>query len=295
MQVKRISHAAFVTPDVERMVEYYTTVLGLQSVSRENGRAFLATKSGLLAVVLEHGDAASCKAVAFQVAPDTDLDALRRALAADGVASDLRSDAAPGIGRSLVFDDPKGTRMEVFARSELLPEDPVQTTLTPLKLGHLAFNVLDVKAITDFYVRHLGFRVSDWRGDVFVFLRCGPDHHTINFTLSHSNTVKLHHVAFELKDWAEMGRALDHLGKHDTRMIWGPGRHLIGHNIFTYHHNPDGQIIELYTELDQIKDEDFGYFEPRAWHQDHPQRPKIWPMNTMSNYWGAGPPAGFGD
>ena len=78
-------------------------------------------------------------------------------------------------------------------------------------------------------------------------------------------------------------------------MIWGPGRHLIGHNVFTYHHNPDGQIVELYTELDQMKDEELGYFEPRPWHQDQPQRPKVWPMNTLSNYWGAGPPPGFGD
>jgi len=40
--------------------------------------------------------------------------------------------------------------------------------------------VTDVKAVTKFYCDVLGFRVSDWMGDYFSFLRCGVDHHTIN-------------------------------------------------------------------------------------------------------------------
>jgi catechol 2,3-dioxygenase-like lactoylglutathione lyase family enzyme len=295
MQVKRISHVTFRTPDLERQIDYYAGVLGMQLAARETNRAVLATRQGLLAVVLERGDAQSCEKVAFQLPPGSDLSELRHGLSADGIAADLQSDAAPGVRQLLAFKDPKGTMIEVFSEIALIDKDPGQSTISPLKLGHLAFNVLDVKAVTDFYIKHLGFRVSDWRGDVFVFLRCGPDHHTVNFVLSHTNTVKMHHAAFELKDWAEIQRACDFLGKNNYRLIWGPGRHLIGHNVFTYHRNPDGQIIELYTELDQLKDEDIGYFEPRAWHQDHPQRPKTWPMDTLSNYWGAGSPPGFGD
>ena len=47
-------------------------------------------------------------------------------------------------------------------------------------------------------------------------------------------------------------------------MLWGPGRHGIGHNLFTYHRWPNGLITELFAELDQMKDEALGYFEPRA-------------------------------
>ena len=39
---------------------------------------------------------------------------------------------------------------------------------------------VDVKKASDFYCDVLGFRVSDWMADFFVFLRCSPDHHTIN-------------------------------------------------------------------------------------------------------------------
>ena len=295
MQVRRISHATFQTPDLERQLDYFTTILGLQLAAREPDRAFLATKTGNLAVVLERGAVSSCDRIAFQVAPGTDLAGIKRELGDAGIASALHTDPGPGLHQRLVFKDPKGTDLEIYADIDLLEARPVQSTLSPFKLGHLAFNVLDVPPMADFYIRHLGFRVSDWRTDIFVFLRCGPDHHTINFARSHSNTVKMHHVAFELRDWSEIQRAIDFLGKNNIRLAWGPGRHLIGHNVFTYHRNPEGQIIELYTELDQMKDEELGYFDPRPWHQDTPQRPKVWPLDTLSNYWGAGAPPGFGD
>ena len=48
-------------------------------------------------------------------------------------------------------------------------------------------------------------RVSDWRDDTFAFLRCGVDHHTVNFVVD--PVPQLHHIAFEVKDWPEIHRA----------------------------------------------------------------------------------------
>jgi hypothetical protein len=40
-----------------------------------------------------------------------------------------------------------------------------------------------------------------------------------------------------------------------------------------------------------MKDEALGYFEPRPWHRDHPQRPKTWPKTPdAANLWGPMPP-----
>jgi hypothetical protein len=36
--------------------------------------------------------------------------------------------------------------------------------------------------------------------------------------------------------------------------------------------------------------EELGYFEPRPWHQDRPQRPKVWKREDGAMVWGA-PPA----
>jgi hypothetical protein len=36
--------------------------------------------------------------------------------------------------------------------------------------------------------------------------------------------------------------------------------------------------------------EELGYFEPRPWHRDRPQKPKVWAKDpTAANYWGIMP------
>src|SRR3954451_25223579 len=78
INVKRISHATFETPDIDRQIDYFTQIAGLTLTERENGRAFLATKLADLAVQLEKGDHARSARLAFQVEPDTEFDDIRR-------------------------------------------------------------------------------------------------------------------------------------------------------------------------------------------------------------------------
>jgi catechol 2,3-dioxygenase-like lactoylglutathione lyase family enzyme len=285
IEVKRMSHATFETPDLERQIDYFTQIVGLALAERENGRAYLATKVGDLAVQLEKGDHARCAKIAFQVAPDTEFDDIRRGLEAEGVRCEPRNDACPGIPRMMSFEDPKGTVIEVFAAQTPIARNPPVAGIGPLKLGHLAYCVAEPKDFAEFYARVLGFRVSDWIEDWFVFMRCGPDHHTINFV--RGKRTLMHHIAFELKDWAQIQAACDFLGSKNIPLIWGPGRHGPGHNIYTYHRNPDDQIIELFTELDKMLDESLGYFDPRPWHRDRPQVPKVW--DKVRDIWGTPP------
>ena len=294
IQAKRFSHAAFETPDLERQIDYYTNVFGLTLAEREKGRAFLATRIGQQVVVLEQGAEAQCKKVAFEVAPDVDLSALAKTLGAQGIRVARKSGDTPAVSDVLSFTDPKGTEIEVFTEAKRLPLDPRPAGFSVLKLGHLAFNVVDIQKVVAFYQDVMGFRISDWRADIFAFMRCGPDHHTVNFA-AHGTRDRMHHVAFEVKDWAEIQRACDFLGRHNYHLVWGPGRHIIGHNVFIYHLNPDRQVMELYCELDQIKDETQGAFDAKPWHQDFPQKPKVWPLDTLGSYWGGRAPQGFGD
>ncbi len=102
----------------------------------------------------------------------------------------------------------------------------------------------------------------------------------------------MHHFAFELNDWHHIKTACDQLDRHSLELIWGPGRHGPGHNIFTYHLNPDGFTVEMFTELDVMSNEANGYFDPRPWHVDTPQRPKVWDPAAVAtrNIWGISKP-----
>jgi catechol 2,3-dioxygenase-like lactoylglutathione lyase family enzyme len=285
INVKRISHATFDTPDLDRQIAYFTQIAGLVLAERENGRAFLATKVGDLAVQLEKGDQARCTSIGFQVAPGTEFDDIRRGLEAEGVRCQPRNDGSPGVPKMMTFEDPKGTVIEVFATQKPIGRNQPVTGVGPLKLGHLAFCVSEPKDFVEFYGRVLGFRLSDWIQDWFAFMRCGPDHHTVNFV--RGKRTQMHHIAFELKDWAQIQAACDFLGSKNIPLIWGPGRHGPGHNIYTYHRNPDDHIIEFFTELDKILDESLGCFDPRPWHRDRPQVPKVW--DKVRDIWGTPP------
>ena len=286
IQVRRLGHATLTTPDLDRAIAYYVEIIGLTLIARDKRRAILASRQGLEAIALEPGPPNALARLSFQVAPGLELSALARALAQEGIESERRSVISPGIADAIVFSDPKGTGIEIFSEYAFAAEDRTPAAIAPLKLGHVAYRVTDVQGIVKFYTEVLGFRVSDWRDDTFAFLRCGPDHHSVNFVVD--DVPQLHHIAFEVKDWAEIQRACEWLAKNDIRLVWGPGRHIIGHNIAIYHRNADKVRVEFFTEMDQMKDEALGYFDPRPWHQDFPQRPKVWSAETLRNYWGFG-------
>ena len=122
-------------------------------------------------------------------------------------------------------------------------------------------------------------------------MRCNTDHHTVNFIKG--DKPELHHIAFELKDIvAHAERLRDVRDRRQMPILWGPVRHGPGHNVATYHRNPDEHTVELYIELDQMKDEELGYFDPRPWHRDTPQFPKTWTPGKTT-IWGLTPEDDF--
>ena len=292
-KISSISYAAFNTPDLERQVSYYTHILGLANVGQDKDACYLTCPLDHHSVVLRRGAVAECAELGFHVPQGSDLGALQKHVESHGVAVTRQSDPQPGVSALLRLEDPKGTKITIFNEPDQPPPSYRTQGVSPLKLGHIAFSVPDVGKSVNFYCNVLGFRFSDSIEDWFVWLRCSPEHHTVNFV--RGKRAKMHHIAFEVRDWNHLETASDFLSKAGFPTIWGPGRHGCGHNIFAYHRDPDGQIIELFGELDRMQ-EDLGCFEPRMWHRDRPQIPKVWPADpAASNLWGPMPPADFLD
>src|ERR1700722_1783073 len=148
---RRIGHATYETPDLERMIDYYTETLGLVLAEREKDRAFLATKIGQLAIQLNKADAERGIMLSFEVAPDSDFGALKRELDKDGVKSELQNDAIPGLGPTLTFKDNKGTTIALFKEWSYLGKHLAHHGVGPRKLRHLAWVVEDPAKTAEFY------------------------------------------------------------------------------------------------------------------------------------------------
>jgi catechol 2,3-dioxygenase-like lactoylglutathione lyase family enzyme len=224
--------------------------------------------------------------LSFQVDPAMDLNEVVKDLQKEGIKCERRKGISPGVAEAVTFTDPKGTQVDLYAEYTYPKEDLTPSAFNILKLGHVAYRVLDVQKVVKFYNDVLGFRTSDSRGDYFYFLRCNTDHHTLNFIVDEKP--QLHHIAFEVLEWAEIRKATDFLALNKIHLVWGPGRHVIGHNVATYHRNSDLVRVEIFTEMDQMKDEALGYFDPRPWHQERPLYPKMHGPETLRNYWGYG-------
>src|SRR6185312_2342343 len=157
IKVLRIGHATFETPDLGKAIDHFTQVIGLSLVGREEGRAFLATRTGQLAIELHRGKEVRCSKLSFEVGAQSEFGDLQKALSQHGVASELRSVSVLVMPEVLSFHDPKGTTIELFREWSALGNGQQTVGVGALKLGHVAFVTPDPKAMAKFYGEVLGF------------------------------------------------------------------------------------------------------------------------------------------
>ena len=159
IKVKRLGHATISTPDIEAQTDYYGRLLGLSVVDKTKDRVFLASKQGLEAIELVRGKPNELTRLSFQIAPGTDLNDVVKELGAMGIKAERRKDVSPGIAEAVTFDDPKGTPLDLYSEYKFAKRDEAPNIFNILKLGHVAYRVLDVQKIVKFYSEVLGFRV----------------------------------------------------------------------------------------------------------------------------------------
>ena len=284
VNVSKIGYVGFRTPDLDRMLHYYTEVLDFVCVASSPDEAYLTTTSDHHSVVLTRGPQQARSTVGYEIFEPI-ADAEQR-LRDAGYEVSRRSDIGPGVPAALVLAEP-GSEIPLHLIESQDPSGVGEyTPLRPTKLGHVAAFTPTLAPTQAFYEDLLGFRWSDTLGDFFVFLRCNGDHHAANFMASTKRT-GMHHVAYEMRDPGHLITMLDHLAKHGYRLHWGPGRHGPGHNLFTYHRDPDGNTVELFTQIDVIVDEKRGIWEPRPWHETYPMGPRTWEVDmAAANMWG---------
>ncbi len=119
MRVSKLGYVGFETPDVDRLVDYYTTVLDFELVDKSAGGAFLTTGFDHHCVVITQGDAQGRACVGYEIwepLPDA-----HRRLHETGYDVERRSDIGPGTPDALVLIEPDtGTPLHLFASQDHL-------------------------------------------------------------------------------------------------------------------------------------------------------------------------------
>ena len=277
-----VSHLALNVTDLDRSITFATEVCQMAVSHREPRVAYLTSGTRHHELVLRAGKASSCAQIGFEVETRAELDAVVGRVADYGLEMLVTPEDETGIERAVSFLGPDRQVFQVVLGMERVSFDVSDTrsVARPRALGHVSLKSPDPLRLEDVLIRVLGLRLSDRIGDRAMWLRTGSDHHGIAIMREPAG---IHHYAFALDGWEAFCPAADLLHAQGHRLVWGPGRHGPGNNLFAYFLDPQDCVIEYYAELARIVDEDA--YRPRDWP----------PTPDTLNVWGPPSPVGWHD
>jgi catechol 2,3-dioxygenase-like lactoylglutathione lyase family enzyme len=271
-----LAYVIFDRPDLAKAEEYLID-FGLRRVANDGATLFRrGTAPSPYCYVIRKGPAPRFVGIGLEVDAIADLEALAKLPG----ASSIESMTWPGGGRCVRLTDPSGFRVDAaFGRSAAaeLPHRPplamnsvdsrgrVNGTQRPpftppdvIRLGHVALELADYQATSEWYTRHFGFIPSDVQvlpdgSPAVAFMRLDrgdkpTDHHTL--ALAQTFAPALNHASFEVIDPDAIGMGHRLLRDRGWKPAWGIGRHFLGSQIFDYWQDPWGDKHEHYCDGD---------------------------------------------
>jgi catechol-2,3-dioxygenase len=277
IKVARLAHVGFRARDLDRQAEFYTARWGLDAIDEADQDVFLRADGPDHHVLILHAsDDTGLDHFAFEVSHQDDIERAADILADQGleIVTPPTQDLEPGVKKAIRFKDPDGNVVELIAGVDQVHDQYGPRDVKPTLLNHVVLNTTNRQALEQFYGGTLGFKLSDNLANFMTFWRCNANHHSLAFASPPNAQPGLNHAAFELRDWQDLMRGVFLLGEHGVRRMWGPGRHLAGNNLFSYYFDPEGNVVEYTTEVEQITSDDYV----------PPLRPRI------ADQWGSSPP-----
>jgi len=265
--------------DMAAALVHYRDRIGLREVSRDgDGRVYLRAYDEFdrHSVILREAKEAGLDVMGWKVEDEAALDDFAARLATQGVpVEDVAAEEQPGVGRRKRFRAPSGHEFDLYAEiafaedgpmienPDLWREEPVG--MRALRFDHCLLYGDDIDATLRLFTETLDFRLSECvkAADgtlIAIFLTCGNKAHDVAF-VRHEEKGKLHHCAFLLDDWSDIGRAADLMARYDIAIDIGPTRHGLTRGQTIYFFDPSGNRNEVFAG---------GY----QYYPDHPVR--VW-------------------
>lgn len=243
-----LHHIQLLTPEPDRLADFYARAL---QMDRAGATGTVSCDGEGRLVLFGQGAPKRLGFAAFAVRDAESLAAIRASAERNGVP--IEAFPSPFLAEAVAVRDPDGN---VIAFGLATPHgclnDPARLVG---RLQHLTFATRDLAAFEAFYAGKLGFFVSDRVRDAggrvtTCFTTSNHEHHTIAAFLSPEAGID--HHSYEAGEWGLIRDWCDHLASQKIALIWGPGRHGPGNNLFVFIEDPDGNWIEISAELEVL-------------------------------------------
>ncbi len=278
IKVADLAWLEFDKPDLSRAAAF-ARAFGFHTTAQNADELHLrGTDAGSPCVIIRRGPTTRFRGFALRA--DDEADLLRLAGKTGAIPVAL-PDSLGGTAVDLV--DPSGNRVKVVAGLHEMPATPSQAphafnfghqvtrtnaTQRPpraparvQRLGHVVLSSTKYIETLEWYLDHFGMIVSDFlyfpgqreRGPTMSFIRCDrgdtpADHHTIAMTLGPAN--RYVHSAYQVSDLDALAAGGEYLREQGYHRSWGIGRHIQGSQLFDYWRDPDGFLVEHFTDGD---------------------------------------------
>jgi catechol-2,3-dioxygenase len=279
----QLGFVEFGTQRIEPALQYYTEVIGATvTESESDGSVYLSLGLDHHNVALRSSAQKGMRCIGLQVTKDITIEEWATRIKDYGLSPAIKTDSRPGVSKLVEVVEPGGHVLQLYSEMSVPAPGFAVRGIVPNKLGHVAIMSPEAPKSAVFFEDLLRFSITDRIDSGVTFLTCNRDHHVLNLVAAPFR--KLHHIAFELKGRSQHHDAADLLSSNHIPIVWGPARHTAGHNLASYHFDPDQVLVELYADMDVFIPE-LGWFEPRPWHETLPQRPQVWELGTLTT-WG---------
>lgn len=253
-RVNDIRYVAYAVPDFEAERVFYRDKWKLREIHQQDGNVYFAAEGDdeLFVVRLRQAPHKRLDAIGLSAPNRADVDDLFGKVKAHGcrVIHEPRDLTGFGGGYGFRFFSKDGLSFEISSDvARGVPRVLTRWEGIPQKMSHIVLHSPDHKAMAQFFIDVLGFRLSDWLGDFMAFLRCDEWHHRIAVL---PGPPCLNHVAYEMPSVDDMMSGVRRLKGQDVEICWGPGRHTAGNNTFSYFVTPNGFTVEYTAELEKI-------------------------------------------
>jgi len=262
-----LHHLCFESPNPEKLSDFYGKIMQMKPQSIGTNAWLCSGKNRQ--ILIKEGMKNRLEFAAFSCRDEGGLNLLKERVKEEGIeVISLQPDLFQNDAISIVDQD--GHNIS-FGLSK--PNMNAESVLNG-PLQHLTFSTLNVEKFVDFYVGKLGFCISDRvlhsNGNLATcFVRSNHEHHTL--ACFKSDRIGVDHHSYEAGNWNAIRDWCDHFASMNIELMWGPGRHGPGNNLFVFVEDPDGNWIEISAELEVI----------------HDRPSKDWPQEERTlNLWG---------
>jgi catechol 2,3-dioxygenase len=263
MGILRLAHVDVTVTDMDLATAYYTEVLGLFEVDRDEDSVYLKCwdEPDHHSLRLVYGPRVGFDQMSFKVRREDDLDDLENEVQRYGFpVRRVSKGESRGQGESIRFETPSGHTMELVHDVEsvgrLLPKvnpPPFADGLrgiAPPRMDHLLVTAEEVGEASKFYMDVLGFRLTEQLLDgdghqVATWMERSHSPHDLALVAGPNGG--LHHFAFWLDDWDHVRKSADILAYNGIQIDVGPTRHGITRGNTIYFFDPLGTRNEVFT------------------------------------------------